>query len=241
MKEHFVKIKKLIWDDKDVKAFTLFGLALIILLPLIFKFPLGNCISYFDYTQTGAIGDTIGGITGPFINLLGAILVYLAFKEQVKANENQDKINSRQEDINRKNEAEKESNNIEDQISKLELYILEDKFKLLEIANKFKKYDFKKKGQFEPDVRELARVTYVQSIYYSILDELSYSKENNEKYNSQKIKMTYLKTLIDSSGYIDIIIQLETYKRLKYQTKTEAIEHAILKKNKNIDNKLNLL
>jgi len=40
----------------------------------------------FNYETTGAIGDTIGGLTGPFINGLGAILVYIAFREQVKAN-----------------------------------------------------------------------------------------------------------------------------------------------------------
>lgn len=40
----------------------------------------------FNYESTGAIGDTIGGLTAPFINGLGAILVYIAFREQVKAN-----------------------------------------------------------------------------------------------------------------------------------------------------------
>lgn len=46
----------------------------------------------FDAT-TGAIGDTIGGITAPFINLLAAILVYISFKEQIKANKEQIKSN----------------------------------------------------------------------------------------------------------------------------------------------------
>jgi hypothetical protein len=39
-----------------------------------------------DFTQTGQIGDTIGGITAPMANLLGAILVYLALKAQIEAN-----------------------------------------------------------------------------------------------------------------------------------------------------------
>jgi len=39
------------------------------------------------YESTGPIGDTIGGITAPFINGLAAVLVYIAFKEQVKANQ----------------------------------------------------------------------------------------------------------------------------------------------------------
>ena len=40
----------------------------------------------YDLTDTGQIGDTIGGITAPFINLLGAVLVFISFLEQNKAN-----------------------------------------------------------------------------------------------------------------------------------------------------------
>ena len=40
-----------------------------------------------DFSQTGPIGDTIGGITAPVINLFAALLVFLAFREQVKAND----------------------------------------------------------------------------------------------------------------------------------------------------------
>ncbi|MEI7594488.1 MAG: hypothetical protein WCK02_01985 [Bacteroidota bacterium] len=35
---------------------------------------------------TGVIGDTIGGITSPIIGLISAILIYITFNEQVKAN-----------------------------------------------------------------------------------------------------------------------------------------------------------
>jgi len=41
----------------------------------------------FDLTKTGNIGDTIGGITAPVINLIGAILVYISFKVQSNANQ----------------------------------------------------------------------------------------------------------------------------------------------------------
>lgn len=40
----------------------------------------------FDFSQTGQIGDTIGGITAPIINVIGAILIYLSFKAQIRAN-----------------------------------------------------------------------------------------------------------------------------------------------------------
>ena len=40
----------------------------------------------FDFTNTGTIGDTIGGITAPFINIIGSILVFFALKAQIDAN-----------------------------------------------------------------------------------------------------------------------------------------------------------
>ncbi len=55
---------------------------------------------WMDFRQTGQIGDTIGGITAPIVNLIGAVLIYFSFKEQIKANNNQwlafehDKMNS---------------------------------------------------------------------------------------------------------------------------------------------------
>jgi hypothetical protein len=46
--------------------------------------------SIFDFLifteKTGVIGDTIGGITAPFLNLAAAVLVYLSFSQQMEAN-----------------------------------------------------------------------------------------------------------------------------------------------------------
>jgi hypothetical protein len=53
-------------------------------------------IQGIDFNKTGGIGDTIGGITAPFVNLFAAFLVYLALKEQIKANDIQ--INSLNEE-----------------------------------------------------------------------------------------------------------------------------------------------
>lgn len=52
--------------------------------------------------NTGPIGDTIGGITAPIIGFLSAILVYLAFKAQIKANEIQMKAIEKQTKDNAK-------------------------------------------------------------------------------------------------------------------------------------------
>lgn len=45
-----------------------------------------SIISDFDFSKTGDIGSTINGIAAPFIAWLGAILIFITFREQVKAN-----------------------------------------------------------------------------------------------------------------------------------------------------------
>ncbi|MDJ1500678.1 hypothetical protein [Xanthocytophaga agilis] len=62
----------------------LLGILLSFITPVILIQP--SISKIFDFSQTGQIGDTIGGITAPIINLIGSILVYLSFREQLKAN-----------------------------------------------------------------------------------------------------------------------------------------------------------
>lgn len=45
--------------------------------------------SVVDFTNSGQIGDTIGGIMGPFIAIIAALLTFLAFWVQFKANQQQ--------------------------------------------------------------------------------------------------------------------------------------------------------
>ncbi|MFL9843191.1 putative phage abortive infection protein [Flavobacterium rhizosphaerae] len=69
-------------NQTEIKIFIIIGV-LIFILPLIFTLKL-NIISF---TETGQIGDTIGGITAPFLSFFGSILVYLALKAQINAND----------------------------------------------------------------------------------------------------------------------------------------------------------
>ena len=39
-------------------------------------------LGIFDFTETGQIGDTIGGITAPIVGLVSIILLFITFKEQ---------------------------------------------------------------------------------------------------------------------------------------------------------------
>lgn len=43
----------------------------------------------FDFTETGQIGDTIGGTMSPFIAIAGVLMTFIAFLMQVRANEMQ--------------------------------------------------------------------------------------------------------------------------------------------------------
>ena len=71
------------FDKSFWKSFSWFLLiaAIICCLPWIFAKH-----SWIDFTNTGQIGDTIGGIMGPFVALAAAGLTFIAFWVQYKAN-----------------------------------------------------------------------------------------------------------------------------------------------------------
>lgn len=74
-----------------------FGLAVFALAaPLIFT----RTALFFgvSFSDTGEIGDTIGGISAPFIGLIAAFLVYKSFEAQIEANHSQ--IKNHKEQIN---------------------------------------------------------------------------------------------------------------------------------------------
>lgn len=73
----------------DFWIYSVIFLALIVIiccLPAWFTEP-----GKLDFRNTGQIGDTIGGIMGPFVAIAAAILTFLAFWVQFKANEQQRK------------------------------------------------------------------------------------------------------------------------------------------------------
>lgn len=79
-------------NNTFTKDFWIYLLAFIVIIGIICYFP-----SWFtqsgklDFSNTGQIGDTIGGIMGPFVAIAAAILTFLAFWVQYKANEQQRK------------------------------------------------------------------------------------------------------------------------------------------------------
>jgi hypothetical protein len=89
-------LKKFVDTIKNNKFIFVVGLLCICIPPLLFT---GNLLINFgpDFTKEGVgqIGDVIGGTTAPFIGLLGAILIYISFQQQVKANQTLEKETNR--------------------------------------------------------------------------------------------------------------------------------------------------
>jgi gas vesicle protein len=74
------KVKDL--DKKITPWLWIFGILLIFTPFLLTR----NWFGWIDFSKTGEIGDTIGGTLAPLVGLIGAILVYISFREQYKAN-----------------------------------------------------------------------------------------------------------------------------------------------------------
>lgn len=75
---------------------------IVIILPRLF---IGTSrIGFLDNLKPNEIGDAIGGMTAPIIGLFSALLVYLAFREQKKANDELIKFNEKQVGFNEMNE-----------------------------------------------------------------------------------------------------------------------------------------
>ena|SRR5579859_7790244 len=74
---------------EDIKFF--FFAIIILFLPILLT--RAATMAIFDFSHSGEIGDTIGGITAPFVGLVSAYLVYRAFIVQVDANKIQSRNN----------------------------------------------------------------------------------------------------------------------------------------------------
>jgi hypothetical protein len=72
--------------DFALWSFPVLGLLTLCLLPFLLT---REKLSFLNYTNTGQIGDTIGGIAGPIIALIASLLTFLAFWIQVQANKAQ--------------------------------------------------------------------------------------------------------------------------------------------------------
>jgi hypothetical protein len=82
-----MQVKKL--NELTLSKWILFvGIILTIIAPTVLTLP--TVQEYWNFSETGNIGDTIGGITSPVIGIVGAALLYLSIYLQYSANLRQD-------------------------------------------------------------------------------------------------------------------------------------------------------
>ncbi|SFR65166.1 hypothetical protein [Maribacter stanieri] len=67
------------------------GIGIFLLIIVIAPWLLTNYYTGIHFNGLGDIGDVIGGVTAPFVNLLAAYLVYKSFKAQIEANAQQNR------------------------------------------------------------------------------------------------------------------------------------------------------
>ncbi len=90
MKDNSEELKN--WDALTIWLLVIAALILVFsfFAPALF---VGKAITpELDFSETGPIGDTIGGIMNPFIALVGILLTFLAFYMQIKANQIQKQL-----------------------------------------------------------------------------------------------------------------------------------------------------
>ncbi len=77
------KVKEL---DRKARNIVAIPIMIILISPFLVT---RDWLGWIDFRATGQIGDTIGGITAPLVGLIAALLVYIGFREQYKANVSQ--------------------------------------------------------------------------------------------------------------------------------------------------------
>lgn len=90
-------MKKLLWYQKLLFWVGLFG---VFFSPWLFTRSYLSDWDFFDFSTTGSIGDTIGGITAPIVGIVSILLLWWTLRSQLKFNEDQDKINKAQRVFN---------------------------------------------------------------------------------------------------------------------------------------------
>lgn len=81
-------MKRIDYDNKVLIRVTMVILIVFVVI-LTLPYFLTREYGWIDFTETGQIGDTIGGITAPFIAVCSAYITFLAFWVQYTYNKRQ--------------------------------------------------------------------------------------------------------------------------------------------------------
>ena len=145
--------------------------------PILFtRTKLFDCL---DFSNTGQVGDTIGGTMTPIVSLAAVILTYLAFRKQVEAN----KIQTEQFNDTLK---QKETDDKKQLWNSLELISLDVEFAIQDMEGRIK--------HFNDYLKDDRKRTYGEGILRNI-PSVSLSRyrtiDRNQLYNAYKLFVDY--------------------------------------------------
>lgn len=230
-----IKEKEIELWDSITKLILLISILIIFfsfIAPFIFTSP--SFSEKFDFSETGPIGDTIGGILNPFIALAGVLLTFLAFYMQIKANQIQIKqfnqglkkekeskiLDEKQDCLNKLNLLKTDLNTIMNDIRKKAKLIKESCEN--EKENPFKtNYLLKTPSKKYTRVLEIDRLSIFKGFSFFFTNRANWIKEFSRLYHlldfiPEFFELIYskhdshLKDLFDIKNWIrDALIQLE--------------------------------
>lgn len=169
-------------------------------LPAILTFP-----GFLDFSNTGDIGDTIGGIMGPFIAIFAALLTFIAFWAQFDANCELIKENRRNHfenrfykllDIHLDSVAELNKRKKDEKIDSV-FHVwcneLENLFKLLKTQSDFGGYIDVIKEQYkkDPDQKEFIGFLVSMQSSHEILEKVVFEAAYSLFYNGSTSMLKY--------------------------------------------------
>lgn len=209
------KTSQLNWKIYFLLILSFISVVLAFIAPFIFTRPSIN--KDFDFSQTGTIGDTIGGLMNPFIALAGVIVTGLAFYIQYKANMQQREL-FELEQKESKDQLQQQINN-QNQQNKLQQF--ESQFyEMLKLHRenitemKINGYDF---DETENSLKRFEKITEGRKLFVVMKTEFEcilslYSKDNKlDKSGFQKCYNLFfsgLDTYAKSNSNETILIEL---------------------------------
>jgi len=227
-------------DNIIDKKFVIYIIGFILLLFLaVILFTRPSYPWTINLSDKGTIGDAIGGITGPIINLLSVILLYISFKTQISANTIQRNQLIEEKDFNTKN------SNFSSLMSVFQS--LKDDYNILTnktsngkyvygkaAINTFVNYKFRKattKPQLEriENSNLIKDLLFVINVYNIILDKIDISNLEEEDRNLiLRLVINFYNTKLNFQ--VNILIDLCTKKECMPDFKSKLHECRMLTK-----------
>lgn len=187
-----------------------------------------------DHAASGQVGDTIGGIASPFIEGLAALLVFITFREQVKANR------LVQEQIY--------FQHIQEQINKLELdflgvsqipdYLGSEINNALSEKNRKNGQTLKDLGEITFNGKNLNKVMYSIKIFNQVLEAIGSVHGESDKLFFRK-KLMLLFEIVYKDDYDEMIVIFN--KALEQTCHQEGYLKQIIYEMKQLDNRFSKL